>query len=209
MDLKLIPLADLKENELQQLAVAHRANMHTLLSDLGIPIIQKYYQVARSDPRVIGVCIFSQSGELLGWGMGSPYPDAINNKLRKPLLWFVLQMVRLLFTSPTVIIQLISSILSISKAPVLGVSAVELTYIAVASSQRGQGLGGELIKAFIEASRKAGYHSIELSVETDNAPALALYKRMGFGIIQTFTEGRYQRHRMELKLDYEVAPTTN
>jgi len=209
MDLKFVPLADLKENEVQQLAVAHRANMHTLLSELGVPIIQKYYQVAQSDPRVIGVCTFSQSGEILGWGMGSPYPDVINNKLREPLSWFISQMIRLLFTSPTTISQLISSILTTSKVPALGASAVELTYIAVASSQRGQGVGKELIKVFIEASRKAGYHSIELSVETDNAPALALYTRMGFAITQTFTEGRYQRHRMELKLEHEVAPATN
>ena len=200
MNFKMLPLADLKESDLQQLAVVHQSNMHSLLSELGLPLILKYYQAAQKDPLVVGFCAFSQSGELSGWAMGSPHPDAINNKLRESLFWFASQMIQLVFKAPNVILQLINSLLSASKIPVLAESAIELTYIGVASTQRGQGLGGQLLSAFIEASRKAGYHSIELSVEIDNVPALALYKRMGFQITQTFSEGRYQRHRMELKL---------
>lgn len=80
------------------------------------------------------------------------------------------------------------------------IGAIELTYIGVASHQRNKGLGGKLLDAFTETSRLAGHHSVVLSVEMENAPAIALYEKAGFKIIQSFSEGRYKRHRMELIL---------
>jgi ribosomal protein S18 acetylase RimI-like enzyme len=41
---------------------------------------------------------------------------------------------------------------------------------------------------------------VVLSVERENAPAIALYEKAGFKLVKTFSEGRYRRHRMELKL---------
>ena len=55
--------------------------------------------------------------------------------------------------------------------------AIELTYIGVAASQREKGLGKQLLAAFIEASHANGYHSVVLSVEEANAPAIAFTKR--------------------------------
>jgi len=78
--------------------------------------------------------------------------------------------------------------------------AIEMTYIGVASHQRNKGLGRELLSAFIEASRMAGHRSVVLSVEMENAPAIALYKQAGFKIVKSFSEGRYKRHRMKLIL---------
>ncbi len=76
--------------------------------------------------------------------------------------------------------------------------ALELTYIGVAADARGQGLGKALLAAFVEAGRQAGYRRVVLSVETDNPGALALYNKAGFQITRTFTEGHFERHRMEL-----------
>jgi len=200
MDHKIIPFSELDENDLEQIAVSHHAIMKTLLSDLGLPMVLKYYQVAQRQPSVIGFCAFSPSGELLGWAVGSPRPDAINRKLRLPLSWFLTHMARLAFTHPIVLLQFVSSVLFASINLVLDEDALELTYIGVLPAQRGRGVGRDLLNVFIEASRKAGYHFVELSVEVDNESAIALYKKMGFQIAQTFSEGRYQRHRMELKI---------
>jgi len=199
-DYRIVPVSELDEKGLVQLAGLHHSVMHTLLSDLGLPILLKYYQVARDDSSVVGLCAVSPSGELLGWGMGSPHPEAINARLRKPLIWFMMQMLRVMLTRPMIFFQLVSSVLSSSNVPDMKKDSIELTYIGVDASQQGKGMGGELLHAFIEESRKAGYHSIELSVEVENEPAIALYKKNGFQITQTFSEGRYQRHRMELKL---------
>jgi ribosomal protein S18 acetylase RimI-like enzyme len=200
MDHRPVEFSQLTSTDLEHLAVLHHSVMHTLLSDLGLPIVWRYYQIAQQDNRTIGLCAISDSGEILGWAMGSPHPDRITSQLRSPLAWFLFQMVRVTFTRPAVLWQLISSVGSTSNQAVPKSDSIELTYIGVSSRQRGKGLGRKLLNAFIEASRANGYHSVVLSVEKENSPAIALYEKAGFSPIQSFSEGRYQRHRMELIL---------
>ena len=109
MDDRLVEFSHLTSQDLKRLAVLHHAVMHTLLSDLGLPLVLRYYQIAQADPKVIGLCAISPSGNALGWAMGSPHPDRINAQLRSPLTWFVLQMLRVMFTRPAVLWQLASS----------------------------------------------------------------------------------------------------
>jgi len=201
MDYELVPLSQLNDDGIKQLAVLHHSVMRTLLADLGLPMVLRYYQVARSDKSVIGICAMNSSKEILGWAMGSPHPDRINSGLRTPLAWFMRQMLRLAFTRPLVLWQLIASVLSFSAEPEMKSDAIELTYIGVASDQRGKGLGKDLLIAFIDASQEKGYRSVVLSVEKENESAIALYKKAGFKITRTFSEGRYERHRMELTLE--------
>ena len=137
---------------------------------------------------------------MLGWAMGSPYPDKINAALRSPLAWFLLQMIRVTLTRPLVFWQLVSTVLASSSQTELKTGDIELTYIGISSTQRGKGVGKKLLNAFIEASRSHGYQSVVLSVETDNSPAISLYEKEGFKVIRTFSEGHYRRHRMELIL---------
>ena len=201
MDHKLIPFSHLKDVDIKRLAALHHSVMHTLLSDLGLPIVLRYYQIARIDSDAIGLCAISPSREILGWAMGSPYPDRINSRLRTPFRWFMIQMLRLLSTRPLILWQLISSVLSSSGQQDMHRGAIELTYIGVASNQRGMGLGKVLLKEFIEAAQEKSHKSVVLSVEADNEPAIALYEKSGFRTIKTYSEGRYQRHRMELILE--------
>jgi ribosomal protein S18 acetylase RimI-like enzyme len=200
MDDRLIEFSQLTDDKLKRLAILHHSVMHTLLSDLGLAMVLRYYQIAKADSKVIGFCAISASGDILGWAMGSPYPDRINAQLRSPLTWFFLQIVRVMLTRPVVFWQLITSVLSTSNQTDIKSGAIELTYIGVAPDQRGRGLGNKLLNDFIEASRSHGYHSIVLSVEKENSPAITLYEKAGFKVVKTFSEGRYQRHRMELML---------
>jgi ribosomal protein S18 acetylase RimI-like enzyme len=192
------PLSQLDSSGLDRLAALHQPVMHTLLSDLGLPVVRRYYEICQRDSSVIGLCAISTTGEFTGWAVGSPHPDEINARLRQPLAWFAGQMLRLAVTRPGVLVELAQSVLSASDANTLRPGQIELTYIGVAESARGQGLGKTLLSAFEEASRAAGYHSVALSVETDNPAAVALYTRAGFKVTKTFREGRFERHRMEL-----------
>jgi ribosomal protein S18 acetylase RimI-like enzyme len=200
MEERLIELSQLTDDEIQSLSILHHSVMHTLLSDLGLPVVLHYYQIARTDPNVIGFCLHSASGEISGWVVGSPHPDRINAQLRSPLVWFLLQMFRVAMTRPAVLLQLLSSVLSTSNQTEWKHGIIELTYIGVASAQRGKGAGKTLLHAFIEASRSKGYRSVVLSVERENSSAISLYEKAGFQIVKTISEGRYQRHRMELML---------
>jgi ribosomal protein S18 acetylase RimI-like enzyme len=135
---------------------------------------------------------------VLGWAAGSPHPDELNARLRQPLPWFAGQILRLAFTHPGVLAQLAVSVLSAPGQMGAEPGAIELTYIGVAASARGQGLGKALLAAFVDAARAAGHRSVTLSVETDNPAAVALYTKNGFQITRTFKEGRFERHRMKL-----------
>ncbi len=197
---RLVNLTEMNDTQLEQLAAIHRSVMHTLLSDLGLPIILKYYQAARSDLSVVGICAIGPSNEIMGWAMGSPDPAGVNAKVRQPLSWFLPQMLQLLVKHPLVFKQLITSALSSSTEMERNSRAIELTYIAVAPTYLGTGLGRRLLNTYIEQCRLKGYHSVVLSVEEENKSAIALYEKAGFKVIRIFTEGRYRRHRMELIL---------
>ncbi|MCG2784695.1 MAG: GNAT family N-acetyltransferase [Anaerolineae bacterium] len=206
----LLPLSQLPASLLPALAALHKATMPTLLSDLGDNFVLRYYQIAQKDPTVIAICALDDHPEplstshvsrvTLGYALGSPDPAALNAQLRRPLSWFAVQMLKLAFSNPRVLLQLAQSVLTASKANSLKPGQIELTYIGVAPEARGQGLGKSILLAFVESARTAGYTSVVLSVETDNPAALALYTRFGFTITQTFSEGSYNRHRMEYQI---------
>ena len=198
MNFTITPLSQLDPPGLARLAALHQPVMRTLLSDLGLPVVQRYYEICQQDSSVVGFCATSTGGGAIGWAVGCSHPDKISAHLRAPLTWFAGQMLRLAFTRPAVLVQLAQSVFSASDVNLLQPGQIELTYIGVAPSARGQGLGKALLTAFVDASRIAGYHSVVLSVETDNPEAIALYSKAGFKIIKNFQEGRFVRHRMEL-----------
>lgn len=56
----------------------------------------------------------------------------------------------------------------------------DIQTIAIDSEFQGEGLGGQLLEAMIGRSRELGVRSIFLEVRTDNAAAIALYKKYDF-----------------------------
>jgi ribosomal protein S18 acetylase RimI-like enzyme len=197
----LFPLQTIAPPMLERLARLHHAVLPTLLSQLGLPFVERYYRAAVADPRVIGFyAVHEQSGAPCGFAVGTPRPQALNSQLRQPPGWFAAQMARLLFQRPSLLWQLLASARAAAGQMADEPGAVELTYLGVAEEWRGHGLGSQLLQAFLDASRRAGYRNVVLSVETDNAAAIRLYRRTGFIIRKTFREGRFERHRMELIL---------
>jgi ribosomal protein S18 acetylase RimI-like enzyme len=197
----LISLSKLDKTALIRLAALHCAVMHTLLADLGPSLVLRYYEIAQTDPLVLGLSAISTDGKVLGWAIGSPKPAELNARLRQPFAWFANQMIRLATTRPIVFLELLSSVFSASDANQLQSMQIELTYIGVDPGVQGNGMGKAILTGFIDAARKAGYASIVLSVEIDNLPATALYIKSGFHITKTFSEGRFKRHRMEYLLN--------
>lgn len=56
----------------------------------------------------------------------------------------------------------------------------EILTVAVASDMRGRGYSRPLLAAHLEGLWRAGTAHVHLEVEEGNAPALALYRRLGF-----------------------------
>jgi ribosomal protein S18 acetylase RimI-like enzyme len=63
--------------------------------------------------------------------------------------------------------------------------------LGVAATHRGQGLGSRLLGATVDTAEGRGLTRIELTVRSDNAPAIALYRRFGFEL-----EGSCRRFMM-------------
>jgi ribosomal-protein-alanine N-acetyltransferase len=56
----------------------------------------------------------------------------------------------------------------------------EILTVAMAPSGRGRGFGAILLRPHLEALSRLGVRRVHLEVEDGNAPALALYRRLGF-----------------------------
>jgi ribosomal protein S18 acetylase RimI-like enzyme len=195
--MEIVPIQQLSDGQVMEVAKLHHAVLHSLLSELGLPFVERYYQIAREDDSVIGLCAFSEEGKPLGWVIGSSKPEQVNGRLREPLTWFIPQLVRVLLKHPGLFWQLVVS--SRSASSELKPDCIELVYIGVGPSVRGQGLGRRLMDAFIQASAEE-YSCVTLSVEEENAEAIQLYTKAGYRITETIIEGKFKRHRMELKI---------
>ena len=69
--------------------------------------------------------------------------------------------------------------------------------IGVEAAWRGQGVGRALLVALVARARAEGHAALSLSVDARNAPALALYRSMGF--VDT-GEGKAENPTMLLRL---------
>ncbi|MBI5935612.1 MAG: GNAT family N-acetyltransferase [Chloroflexi bacterium] len=200
MDRPIIPLSELSPRELQSVAALHCAVMPTLLTDLGLTLTQRYYEIAARDPAVIGFASLAADDSATGWVVGSADPAKLAARLRRPLGGFARRLALLTLTRPRVILQLARTVLLPVQENIIQPGEIELTYIGVAESARGQGLGAELARRFCAASAAAGYKRVSLSVETENEPAIRLYRRLGFETVKEFREGKFHRLRMRVKL---------
>jgi ribosomal protein S18 acetylase RimI-like enzyme len=69
-----------------------------------------------------------------------------------------------------------------------------ITQVCVAPSERGTGLGYELLRRSMVALAEYGCHTVTLTVTTANAEALALYERMGFTCRREFAAYVWDKH---------------
>jgi ribosomal protein S18 acetylase RimI-like enzyme len=71
--------------------------------------------------------------------------------------------------------------------------------MGVVAPFRGQGLGTALLDASLRGAQERGYRRLELVVRADNAHAIALYHRFGFGV-----EGRLRRYLSMESVDHDA-----
>jgi GNAT superfamily N-acetyltransferase len=72
--------------------------------------------------------------------------------------------------------------------------------LGIISGITGKGYGTQMMKILINYAKSSGVKRLLLSVDQNNYPALALYKKFNFKIIQTFTDKLRPRFEMEKDL---------
>jgi len=82
----------------------------------------------------------------------------------------------------------------------------DMMNVAVHPDFRRQGIAEALVKALVEALKERGSHCLTLEVRASNAPAIALYEKLGFG--QVGRRKNYYRNPREdaliLRKEWEI-----
>ena len=75
-----------------------------------------------------------------------------------------------------------------------------LASLAVRPAHRRLGLGRALVDDAVARARQASAHWLSLEVDRENRPAIALYRREGFGVLRRFREEGRRRQEMVRRL---------
>lgn len=77
---------------------------------------------------------------------------------------------------------------------------VYLSRLIVRKDRRGQGYGRALTAYLLDLALERGYREIALGVDKENAPALGLYRSLGFAVYEEAEDQDGEFYRMEKKL---------
>lgn len=180
-------------------AALHCATLTGLLSQLGKPAAEAFYEGCVRTNLAVGL-VYMQDAKLHGFALGSPHPDLLKRDvLRKNPLGTLTSLGIASVTRPSAAAWLLKSF----KGPDEGsfdARAPELIYLAVSDACRGGGVGTKLVKAFNDTMRLGGTDGYEVSVDEDNATAIAFYERLGFGFVGRYREFGSQHRRYRLAI---------
>ncbi|MBP6177301.1 MAG: GNAT family N-acetyltransferase [Anaerolineales bacterium] len=191
-------LRELDPKLLPMLAEIHMGD-HGLLSELGYPFVERYFQIVYASQGVVAVYAQDdETGELIGYNIAATEPAALTGQLTEDRVWFIKQILKTALTRPLAILQLIISSLTIqNQQNQIEPDSIESLYLTISPNYRGKGMGKTIQQGLFAAVREAGYKRIVGSVEVTNEASLKMCLSNGFTITKTFREGKYTRHRIE------------
>ena len=180
-------------------AALHGESLRGLLTRLGPRAMRAYYTACAESASATGFVVRGHDG-LEGFVLGSADPaelrrEVIGRKPRRFLTGVALGVLR----RPGTLRWLVRGF----RGPDSGRydnTCPELTYLAVAPSHRGHGVGRQLVEAFSNAMRAADRTRYELSVDADNREAERFYQRLGFVRVGEYDEFGIRRLRYALTL---------
>jgi len=189
------PISSLDAAALDRLAEGHVAELPTGLAELGASAVRRFYASVAGSSHLFGFAVL-EAGEVLGAVVGSPEPDRAFEALSKRLI------AQSVLQNPKVLPQMVWSRLRPAHEAARPEGSADLMYVFTRAAARGKGVGRALVQAFVDEGRTRGHRIVTLSVETDNAAAIALYEKLGFRVTSPpQKEGRHFRLRMATSAD--------
>ncbi|MEA4956508.1 hypothetical protein SDC9_07640 [bioreactor metagenome] len=79
---------------------------------------------------------------------------------------------------------------------------IYLAEIAIDKSQRGKGMGTNILKIIIDSAREKGYKRVVLDAEFNNEGAMKLYKSLGFKIFNKRSIKLFNKERGMYNMEY-------
>lgn len=194
----------LTRRDVDEVAALHGEALRGLLTRLGPRAIRAYYTACAESAFATGLVVRG-SGGLDGFVLGSADPAQLRRELilRNPDR-FLTGIAMGVLRRPSTLWWLIMGLRGPSSGQ-FDNTCPELTYLAVAPSRRGRGVGRQLVQAFSSAMRAAGHTRYELSVDADNRDAERFYKQLGFVRVGEYDEFGIRRLRYALTLPAGLA----
>jgi GNAT superfamily N-acetyltransferase len=192
-------ITPLRLEHVDRVARLHCATLTGLLTRLGVQSARAFYQGCTKSDVAVGL-VDVVDGVLRGFVLGSLNPDRLNSvALRRNPFGTLVSVVTGVVTHPSSTMLLLESVRRPEEA-LYDRQAPSLVYLAVTPEARRAGVGRALVDAFSERMRAAGAAHYDLSVDEDNAPAIAFYERLGFKAIGSYREfgATHRRYRLTL-----------
>lgn len=193
-------IASLQPEHAKAVAAIHSATLPGLLTRLGPAAVEAYYTGCTRSNLAIGM-VYVERSAVRGFVLGSVHPDRLQAEvLRKNLIATLASLAQGVLSHPSALGWLVRSL----SGPDVGsydARTPSLIYLSVDTDHRRGGAGRQLVDSFSDRLAAAGAMSYDLSVDSDNAPAIAFYERLGFRRLGDYHEFGvlHRRYRLALR----------
>jgi len=168
------------------------------LSFLGYQFLAELYDGIVSDPNGIAFVANSDNG-ILGFVAGTDSPQGFYRRLLRQRWWrFAWAAAWPALRKPSIIHRLLRAF-SRSRSEDIHENCATLMSIAVAPDAQGQGIGQQLVQAFLVEVKARGIKQVNLTTDAENnAAANQFYVKQGFTLHKSFVtpEGRRMNEYM-------------
>lgn len=156
------------------------------LSSMGVSFLKIFYEAALFDNASIAFVV-EQEQRIFGFVAGTTQPEGFYKRiLGRNWYRFLLACVVPILKQPLTALRLMQRLLMVRENQ-HQVNQALLLSIAVSPTNQGRGLGGQLLKAFIQESRKHGLSSVKLTTDAQgNEPVNRFYQKNGFELFRTY-----------------------
>lgn len=166
------------------------------LSFLGPRFLELFYRSFLEDPSGIGFVAVNGNGRVIGSVVGPMVPGGFFKRLIRRCWWaFSLASVSALLSRPWIAPRLLRALWYRGDAPDDGsVLRALLSSISVAPEAQGQGVGQELVNAWLfEVKRRGGLGAFLTTDAEDNEAVNRFYQRLGWKLGGFFTTAQGRR----------------
>ncbi len=162
------------------------------LTFLGPAFLRELYGAIVADPSGIG-CVAWSEGRVSGFAIGTSHSAGLYARLLRRRWWrFGLAALPAFIRRPSILPRLLRAFSMPGQEP-SGENNGTLMSIAVHPAFQGQGVGAQLVGAFLQEAAVRGLDGVDLTTDAlENEPANRFYQGLGFGLKRSYVtpEGR-------------------
>lgn len=179
-----------QQRDLANIVIVHqRAFPDSFLTGLGSEFLHQYYGLVLAYPERVLLVSTSQD-QVEGFVCGFVDPAEFYKSMSQRKWRFALPVLGALARDPRLAGKIVNGLQRVErKREPLNVQSCELSSLAVLPKSRGKGIGGALVKAFLEQAGLCGTEHVFLCTDADDNDSVnGLYRKAGFQIRQRYPQ---------------------